>query len=696
MALTLQDVRGTVEFAIVTVRQDEFDAVLKRLEGREPVRGGKQQYEICRIRATDGVERVVAAVRQLEQGHSAAQAVVADLIADLDPQWVVLTGIAGGVADPDFCLGDVLLASRVHDFSVSAVVDADRVTYQQRGGPVHPEVGKLLGGLEAWRERLGPWNTAESIGQQRPRLRVTAGSLYGGTKYRAKLKKLLLVHFPPNKRPRPPLFHVGPVATSNSLIKQTITVEHWQESARHLTHIEMEAGGAYEAAHRAQRPLLCIRGISDIVGLKRSHEWTSYACHTAASMAFALIKSGAIERLSQQPDEHIVPNALSELIQHSVGPPTPRSASESPGAGTSRNGQSSQISEARDITLVTSRPFWASDAIQMIDIGREFEKVVHHNRVIDRFLDGEKYFLCAAKGMGKTLLLAFKRYLLENGRSKAGLPAVATGVRFVPRGKPYLDVMGDVPTMARESQAAYGAIDNSKRIWGLALRLSALSHVGVSEFELEGLPKSIAEFVRSGRGIAPSEVFQSLATLTVSKINQICDGSQHELERHFRDIRSGVVIFIDRVDQALMSLEKRAWIGLQCGLIEAAWDLMSANSHVKVFATIRQEAYSNYRSATKNNLAGAVTEVAYEQEELFKLLDRLTSWYEDRGSFSDFTGLRKVKNVRGDCEEGAYHYLYRHTIGRRATWCRWPSNSQLPIVSLRSNTGALSVARVPP
>ena len=54
----------------------------------------------------------------------------------------------------------------------------------------------------------------------------------------------------------------------------------------------MEAAGVYRAARSAEReyPLLVVRGLSDIVGFKRSDEWTRYACHTAASFTSALLR----------------------------------------------------------------------------------------------------------------------------------------------------------------------------------------------------------------------------------------------------------------------------------------------------------------------------------------------------------------------------------------------------------------------
>ncbi len=59
----------------------------------------------------------------------------------------------------------------------------------------------------------------------------------------------------------------------------------------------MEAGGVYQASrHGGHRnyPLLCVRGISDIVGFRRAPEWTNYACNTGAAFVRALIEHGIV------------------------------------------------------------------------------------------------------------------------------------------------------------------------------------------------------------------------------------------------------------------------------------------------------------------------------------------------------------------------------------------------------------------
>lgn len=300
--LRVEEVAGRVDFVIMTVREDEFEAVISRMEGRRPVLGGRQRYEFATLGEGDR-QRTIAAVRQLEQGQSAAQATATRALEDLRPRWLLLVGIAGGVPDAEFTLGDVLLASRVHDFSVSAAIEGGQSSYQQLGGPMHRNLEPMLAHLPAMRERLGPWNREDQIGLLKPTLQIDEERLYGSPEYRIRTRNALLAGFPPGQSPREPLFRIGPSAGGSVLVKDTELVRQWQESARQLTHIEMEAGGAYRAAHDADCPLLCVRGISDIVGFKRDPVWTAYACHSAASFTMALLRSEAIDFPPKPPFE---------------------------------------------------------------------------------------------------------------------------------------------------------------------------------------------------------------------------------------------------------------------------------------------------------------------------------------------------------------------------------------------------------
>ncbi|WP_437734517.1 P-loop ATPase, Sll1717 family [Sorangium sp. So ce1335] len=310
---------------------------------------------------------------------------------------------------------------------------------------------------------------------------------------------------------------------------------------------------------------------------------------------------------------------------------------------------------------------WASDANQ-IDIGA-LKDLTFKNAVVREFLDSaNKHFVSGSKGLGKTLLLTYKRsvlseiYLAATGRERRH-----AAVQFIPEGRPYLDLMGDLPTVDQTRRDLMSGLHECKRLWSFSLRMSIVSHLSAATGagdprDLAPLPRSLRELLE-GRPVEPTMVLKELLSLTVRQINQVIDAMERPLERRIRSLHSGVFIFIDKLDQALRRLPREAWIHMQAGMIEAAWDLMNANRHVKVFATIREEAFSAYESDIKTNLFGATSTLRYAKHELFELLEKLTYYYE-RVPLREFIHLDVVSAGRSARGESTFDFLYRHTLGR--------------------------------
>jgi nucleoside phosphorylase len=301
-SMLFKDVRGRVDYGIITMREDEFTAVFERLPERSTVKGGKQLDEFASVPVDGGGGRGVAVVRCPSQGEGIAQSVTGQMIRDLQPRVLLLVGIAGGVPSDDFSLGDVLLASRLHDFSVTAAIQGGGSQLNVGGGPLHRIVENLLAHLPALLHRMPTWNTPDSIRHAVPGVTIpadlNADEVYGPEDWKRKVIETLRRHFPPDGNRRLPKAYVGPTASSNQLVKDADLVRQWQEAARSVTHIEMELAGVLQAARDAdggEVPVLAIRGLSDIVGFRRDSNWIGYACHSAASFCLAMIKSRVIE-----------------------------------------------------------------------------------------------------------------------------------------------------------------------------------------------------------------------------------------------------------------------------------------------------------------------------------------------------------------------------------------------------------------
>lgn len=304
---------------------------------------------------------------------------------------------------------------------------------------------------------------------------------------------------------------------------------------------------------------------------------------------------------------------------------------------------------------------WATDANQ-IDI-HDLDRVVFRTEVINDFLQSKnKAFLAATKGLGKTLLLTFKRHLLTLD------PGSGHAVIKIPEGRPYLDFMSELRSLSERYHQPLASLNTTKRLWNAALRISVLSHhSGLiqpdEEFELSAFPPRMRRWL-TGVKVQPTVVFKEMTSIPVSELNRLVDDTDNFLDQKMRSIHGGTYVFVDKVDQAVRNLPRQSWINVQAGLIEAAWEMMNANSHLRVFATIREEAFSNYESDIKSNLFGATTRLQYSEQELAAMMDQLASCYEGSSGFRDFIGYNVIRHAQRPDPEDSYQFVRRHTFGR--------------------------------
>jgi len=287
---SLDEVRGQVDFGIITMREDEFTAVLQRFRPRWLV-FGKAHFNIAVLESRLGRSFTVAIVRTASQGHAAAQTAATALYTDLDPSCFVLIGIAGAKPEPEFTLGDVIVGTRFYDFSVGAALPKNRVERVTAGAPLHHLVQTAAVNLPAVQALLGNWNTEAAIGRPVPPVVLAAKNFKGDKAWKEKVRSSLSSQFQPEGPQRPRLVTAGALASGNILMKDPALFQRWLEPARDIKGVEMELPGVSEAVRSVlgDRPVLPIRGFSDVIGFQRDPGWTEYACHSAASFAHAFL-----------------------------------------------------------------------------------------------------------------------------------------------------------------------------------------------------------------------------------------------------------------------------------------------------------------------------------------------------------------------------------------------------------------------
>jgi nucleoside phosphorylase len=304
-----------VDIGILTIRDDEFRAVLKAFADDHGIyKGRHREYTLRTTDAGRSARYRLAILRQIEQGNGEAQEAARDLIDDLQPSLLLVVGIAGGLPSEDISLGDIVLSTRVHDFSIEARKFQDETTYNIGGGPIAKEIASGIANLSARESELGDWWVELPL---KPTVNLAPRNLYGPRSWQREVRQKLQMHEGENVAERTPAFAAGPIASSDRLVKDPKVLFPWIASARGILAIEMESAGVHRAT-RDRTPMLSIRSLSDIVGLKRQDAWTKYACAAAAAFTRAYLQTRPVPiRESESPEVVPVPHdAPREAPEH--------------------------------------------------------------------------------------------------------------------------------------------------------------------------------------------------------------------------------------------------------------------------------------------------------------------------------------------------------------------------------------------
>lgn len=300
--VTISEVARHSRYAILATREDEYRAIARRFDNRQIVVRGQNAYEYCLLKSGQAPVGVLLA-RCVEQGPAAAQAVTNRLLSDCAPEWLLLVGIAGALPSEEICLGDVVLASRLADYSISAAISDESREIDLRGGPMHRDVENLLA-LVATLDNALPWSSVEAVGMERPvESEAAIGDstrYYGNEQWQSQVRRALFAGFGSRPPRAKPISTAKVMASGATLMKDATLAREWQQVSRSTSTVEMELAGVYESvrSHRSPTRLIAVRGVSDIVGYRRDPMWTQYACETAASYAVTLVKSGLLGDLN--------------------------------------------------------------------------------------------------------------------------------------------------------------------------------------------------------------------------------------------------------------------------------------------------------------------------------------------------------------------------------------------------------------
>ncbi len=291
-------------------------------------------------------------------------------------------------------------------------------------------------------------------------------------------------------------------------------------------------------------------------------------------------------------------------------------------------------------------------------------------------VDNKKLFLMGPKGIGKTLILKAKSQLMRD---------VQSGYQFIPE--------DNLCEKFSNIGIVFSAMDLNKfksraiwhEVWEIALLCLILKRFKVSLpidienvlHEAEALNEILAALLQNRGEI--DHLHSLVATFLKPSIRKIPNVNQ-------------IAIFIDSIDEAFdnhvgynlkstnlksTNLSPEVWINSQNSILKIAKDLCDSFKHIKIYLTVRSEAYINNNDPIKLQLDQYTTHIRYNYNQLENIFNQNIESMNLEDIFPNnetpikkFVGYDKithsfVENSSGDrIEESVFGFIYRHTFGR--------------------------------
>ena len=277
-----EDVIAHIDIAIITILPEEYDAVrgqFDRLFAAPSATDRPNLYAWCigEIDTPNHAKpyKVILTLAD-NPGIGNAALVVMQTIDRWKPRYVLVVGIAGGIAGNNVKLGDVVVSDVIWNYEYGKIATG----FQPRNNFTYPLDPALISAARALKSIQSDWAAP-------------------------------LVDAAPEPSIKPDI-HTGPIASGDKVIDDlndpfvVRVLEHWPQ----IIAVEMEGAGAAKAIHTAQSSgavvgFGMIRGISDLPRtgvveadksnrLSQAHQrdrWKRFAARAAARFACSLIRS---------------------------------------------------------------------------------------------------------------------------------------------------------------------------------------------------------------------------------------------------------------------------------------------------------------------------------------------------------------------------------------------------------------------
>jgi hypothetical protein len=339
------------------------------------------------------------------------------------------------------------------------------------------------------------------------------------------------------------------------------------------------------------------------------------------------------------------------------------------------------VSEPR----LVSRNAWTFDAdnIDIRDITPDnIYQYVVRTPAVESFLrygaEDRKYFVVAPKGLGKTFLLKVKsKFYREN----------VSGYKHhcIPSGDELVEKLTSIRvSFSKEELGKFRRIETWEKTWELSLLTMMLRN-----FNTE-LPSALEALIGEARSLLDilSAFLRSRNAIDRLYSEHVSTSLRPKVGELSRLGANQIAIFIDNIDEGIemhgYSLKHHAetlsgdvWVNAQLGIMKVIRDLCTRYKHVKIFVSVRSEAFRMLEAQTSLQYQEMASILTYTKAQLKEIFEQNIAKTKRENlarpdainDIERFTGLSKmdhrfVQDGGTLRREDIFDFIVRHTFGR--------------------------------
>jgi hypothetical protein len=329
---------------------------------------------------------------------------------------------------------------------------------------------------------------------------------------------------------------------------------------------------------------------------------------------------------------------------------------------------------------------WTFDA-DNIDIGditldNIYQLAVVRTPQVESFLrfgaEDRKYFVVAPKGLGKTFLLKVK--------SKFYRETVSGYKRHcIPSGDELVEKLTSIRvSFSKEELGRFKSIETWEKTWELCLLTLILRN-----FNIE-LPSDLKKIIGEARTLLDilSAFIKSRNLIDKLYSEYVSTFLRPKLGDLHKEGINQIAIFIDNIDEGIEqhgyyrkntpgTWSEEVWVNAQLGMMKIVRDICTRYKHIKIFVSIRSEAFNNLGSQTSLQYQDISSVLSYSKAQIREIFEQNIS-ITRRGRLARpdavnlmerFVGFSTLEHrfVKDDGEprkEDTFDFIYRHTFGR--------------------------------